>query len=135
MIPRILTTLVMLAGLAPPGMAATGQDLFASRCASCHRVAPPTGDKWLALYDMKGPDLSSAGTKFTPGYLQRWLGEPQPVHGAYPYFRYTRPTDQGDRLVTDGAMAHPVLYNSQRLPANAMRAEACRSQSQRTATN
>jgi mono/diheme cytochrome c family protein len=111
MIVLVLAAAVVLAALAPHCEAATGQEIFNSQCASCHRIAPVSGDKWLGLYDTKAPNLANAGTKFAKDYLQRWLQEPTPVSGgAYPYFKYTRPTDHGDRLVADNAAPHPALH-------------------------
>jgi mono/diheme cytochrome c family protein len=112
MMTRVLvagTVLAVFVALAPHCAAATGQEIFNSQCASCHRVGPESGDKWLSLFDTKGPILAYAGTKFIKDYLQRWLQEPTPVSGGYPYFKYTRPTDHGDRLVAGNAAPHPAL--------------------------
>ncbi|MDE0332506.1 MAG: c-type cytochrome [Nitrospinae bacterium] len=51
-------------------------------CGSCHttsgpeaRIPPP------ARHGIKGPTLWFAGSKFRPGYLAKWLAEPEPFRG------------------------------------------------------
>ncbi|HEX7634545.1 MAG TPA: c-type cytochrome [Noviherbaspirillum sp.] len=87
-----------------------GRSIFAARCAGCHAVAPPAGDKWRAVLDAKAPGLENAGARFQRGFLTAWLARPVPLRPAgYPFFRRVVTTAQGDRLLPAPVKDHPAL--------------------------
>ena len=96
----LTAVLVALCSPAAAQGAADGERVFSERCASCHALAQQDGsDRWLSAFERNGPPLTGAGDKFNEPYLKHWLTEPASVRGgSYPYFRWTVPTPDGDRL-------------------------------------
>ena len=74
-----------------------GKTLFERKgCGGCHttngpetRIPPPK------RHGIKGPTLWYAGSKFKPGYLAKWLAEPEPfrgvIYGAMKRGKYQHP--------------------------------------------
>ena len=60
-----------------------GKALFERRnCGSCHTLkGPETRIPPPARHGIKGPTLWYAGSKFLPGFLAKWLAEPEPFRG------------------------------------------------------
>ena len=60
-----------------------GKSLFEQKgCGSCHtRKGPETRIPPPARHGIKGPTLWYAGSKFRPGFLAKWLAEPEPFRG------------------------------------------------------
>ena len=50
---------LLLASVAPPALAATGQDLFNSACADCHALAPAAGQSAPPLRGLVGRKIAS----------------------------------------------------------------------------
>ncbi len=51
-----------------------------NKCNACHQTEGPAGEKTIEdVLRKKGPELWYAGSKFRPGFLERWLAEPQPI--------------------------------------------------------
>ena len=65
-----------------PGAPARGRQLFSRLgCVACHRAAadlPPRASRLGGV----GPDLSQAGVRLKPGWIQRWLSGPRRLHPA-----------------------------------------------------
>jgi len=95
--------LTVLAVLACPYLAgsdlAPGRKLFEARCVSCHVTEAQPEVDYTELVNRVGPALTSAGSKFNPGFLRRWLVAPTPIRPAgYLPFRQVVSTPQGDRV-------------------------------------
>ena len=60
-----------------------GKSLFErNNCGSCHTLkGPETRIPPPARHGIKGPTLWYAGSKFQPGFLAKWLAEPEPFRG------------------------------------------------------
>ncbi|MBI5233676.1 MAG: c-type cytochrome [Deltaproteobacteria bacterium] len=60
---------------------ADGKGAFdAKNCASCHQTAGPAQEKTIEdQLAKKGPELWYSGSKFQPGFLEKWLADPQPI--------------------------------------------------------
>ncbi len=74
-----------------------GKSLFQNNnCGSCHTLkGPETRMPPPARHGIKGPTLWYAGSKFRPGFLAKWLAEPEPfrgvVYGTMKRGRYPHP--------------------------------------------
>lgn len=68
----------VFAGSASAGSVAVGQKIFSQRkCVACHQIKGPAREKTIAdQMKRKGPELWYAGSKFVPGFLEGWLGNP-----------------------------------------------------------
>ncbi|TSC33552.1 c-type cytochrome [Corallococcus sp. Z5C101001] len=87
-----------------------GAALFRDRCQGCHVPRPAgTGDV-LDAEKAEGPDLSYAGTRLRPEWVESWLQAPTRVRpaGWLPY-RYVVPTAEGDRVDVARLPAHLAL--------------------------
>ena len=73
-----------------------GMALFTqSKCNACHQVKGPATEKTIEdVLAKKGPELWYAGSKFRPGFLERWLADPQPIR-PMEYYSLTAP-NKGD---------------------------------------
>jgi mono/diheme cytochrome c family protein len=65
------------------GLAGTdeGRAVFGSKnCGACHQISGPARDRTIKdKLAGKGPELWYSGSKFAPGFLQKWLADPAPI--------------------------------------------------------
>ncbi|WP_223642380.1 cytochrome c [Corallococcus sp. EGB] len=87
-----------------------GAALYRERCQGCHVPRPPGTGDLLDVERTQGPDLSHAGSRLRPAWVESWLQAPTRVRpaGWLPY-RYVVPTADGDRVDPALLPAHPVL--------------------------
>ncbi|WP_163865750.1 cytochrome c [Myxococcus eversor] len=102
------------------GGEAEGARLFKARCEKCHLARPPGGDDLLSLEEVEGPDLSFAGSRLRPEWVESWLTAPARIRpaGWLPY-RYVVPTEAGDRVDVARLPAHPPLSPEEARKASA----------------
>jgi cytochrome c len=83
-----LALAVILALVAPPALAATGQDVFNDKCGDCHTVDPPSGTapalkgvvgrKVASLSDFQYSDaLKAKGGTWTEAALDAFIANPK----------------------------------------------------------
>ncbi len=84
-----------------------GAALFTqNKCNACHQVEGPATDKTIEdLLRRNGPELWYAGSKFRPGFLGKWLADPQPIR-PMEYYSLTEPNkNDHPRLPSEEAKA------------------------------
>lgn len=76
-----LLSAAVLWGAASHAGVPEGKKAFdANKCSDCHQVQGPAKEKTIKdQMAKKGPELWYSGSKFKAGFLERWLGSPQPI--------------------------------------------------------
>jgi len=96
-----LSVLFLSASVAPAlaGVVEGKKAFEAKKCAQCHQVEGPAREKTIKdQLAKKGPELWYAGSKFAPGFLEKWLADPKPI----------RPLEYNS-LTKKNALNHPRL--------------------------
>lgn len=113
----LLATLI-LAGLlqAPAAIAADGQQLVQTDCASCHALERPDYEQ-LGIderINREGPPLYYAGNKFSQAWLESWLQNPERIRpaGIYPHDA-AQAGAEFDEINPDALIQHPALNADQ----------------------
>ena len=72
---------LFLLNVAAGAAAFDGKKVFTEKkCAGCHQTKGPAREKTIKdQLAKKAPELWYAGSKFKPGFLEKWLADPQPI--------------------------------------------------------
>ncbi len=81
-----------------------------SQCISCHAVSGKPAQTLKALWERKGPDLSSAGIKYKPEWLVQWLQNPVRIRPAGLFYgNHIVKGEKSDVIDTASLVKHPQL--------------------------
>ena len=87
-----------------------GARLFQARCQGCHAPQPPGQGDLLDVETTEGPDLSFAGSRLQPAWVESWLMAPTRLRPAgYLPYRFVVPTAEGDQVDVARLPTHVAL--------------------------
>lgn len=108
-ITPLLAALMTLAST--NAMANDGEAIFKKQCVQCHEYKANSGPQSLKeVWEQKGPDLSSAGVKYKPDWVARWLTNPQRIRPAGMFYgNHIKPGKEQDVIDEKTLPKHPAL--------------------------
>ncbi len=91
-----------------------GEDIFDSQCKSCHQLPEKAPDTLKKIWESKGPNLSSAGIKYKPEWMKKWLQNPTRIRptGMF-YGNHIKTGKKRDEIDTASLVKHPQLSSEQ----------------------
>ncbi len=91
-----------------------GKDIFDSQCRSCHQLPEKAADTLHKLWDVKGPNLSSAGIKYKPEWMKAWLQNPTRIRPAGMFYgNHIKTGEKMDEIDAASLVKHPQLSSEQ----------------------
>ncbi|MCK5122096.1 MAG: c-type cytochrome [Methylococcales bacterium] len=88
----------------------TGKDILDKQCISCHAITQQTPQSLKALWERKGPDLSSAGIKYKAEWLKVWLQNPSRIRLAGMFYgNHIKLGKKLDEVDQASLVKHPQL--------------------------
>ncbi len=109
-----LTFLIVMSGNTPAIAGSTGKDIFDSQCQSCHQLPEKAPDTLKKLWELKGPNLSSAGIKYKPEWIKKWLQNPTRIRPAGMFYgNHIKTGEKRDVIDTASLIKHPRLSSEQ----------------------
>ncbi len=91
-----------------------GKDIFDSQCRSCHQLPEKAPDTLKKLWELKGPNLSSAGIKYKPEWIKKWLQNPTRIRPAGMFYgNHIKTGEKSDEIDTASLVKHPQLSSEQ----------------------
>ena len=103
-----------MSGNTPAIAGSTGKDIFDSQCQSCHQLPEKAPDTLKKLWELKGPNLSSAGIKYKPEWIKKWLQNPTRIRPAGMFYgNHIKTGEKRDVIDTASLIKHPRLSSEQ----------------------
>lgn len=88
----------------------SGKDILDTQCLSCHAISQNTPQTLKALWERKGPDLSSAGIKYKSEWLTTWLQKPTRIRPAGMFYgNHIKLGKKLDEVDQASLVTHPPL--------------------------
>lgn len=88
----------------------SGKDILDNQCLSCHAITQKTPQTLKALWEQKGPDLSSAGIKYKPEWIKEWLQNPVRIRPAGMFYgNHIKRGKKLDEVDEASLVKHPKL--------------------------
>lgn len=109
-----LTLFIVISSNTPAIANSSGKDIFDSQCQSCHRLQEKAPDTLKKLWELKGPNLSSAGIKYKPEWIKKWLQNPTRIRPAGMFYgNHIKTGEKIDEIDTASLVKHPQLSSEQ----------------------
>jgi len=98
----------------PASGANSGKDILDSQCLSCHTISQKTPSTLKELWERKGPDFSSAGIKYKPEWIKKWLQKPVRIRPAGMFYgNHIKKGKKSDEVDSATLVKHPQLSEEQ----------------------
>ncbi len=106
----LITTLLLMFGLVPNVVAASGKEILEATCSECHNLTGSSPTTLQKMRERKGPDLFYAGNKYKTGWLETWLQAPKRIRPAGMYYgNHLKEGEERDLVDEPTLESHMVL--------------------------
>jgi len=91
-------------------LAEQGEKILRQHCVQCHALDGQEIKTVTALWELKGPDLSSAGVKYKQQWIAKWLTAPARIRPAGMYYgNHIKPGKEHDVIDASTLQDHVTL--------------------------
>ncbi len=109
-----LAFLIVMNSIVPAIAESVGKEFFDSQCQSCHQLSEKAPDTLKKLWELKGPNLSSAGIKYKPEWMKSWLQNPTRIRPAGMFYgNHIKTGEKKDEIDAASLVKHPQLSSEQ----------------------